>query len=840
MNRLSNVLSTPGVPTRHFREVVGMQAERKSNRIVHALETVVGAVARFSYQRAVLTLVCITLFSILSFQGARRLTIDTDMIALLPTTFRSVQDLETLKKRYGGSGVLTFYIHGAPAEFAEKFALDIEKAVAERPWVRSVDAHRPNHFFELRGLYFMALEDLKKLRDQLGARVEWERLNANPLMISLSDSPAPEFEIERFMNLENKYMRDQAMSWAVKQNTSDLYHDDQSDAVVVMVRPNGLATDLVFCKSVVTDSEKVVAALNPASYHPDLKVELTGRFKQRIDQQTSVTGDLKLASITAALLMLFYLAFHFRRWFAIVLIYTPLLLGIFWTFAFAGIAFDSLNILTGLIGAVLLGVGIDHGIHLLGSYESSRADNESPEEALANTFGHTGRAVLLAAITTAVGFTGPALSEFRAFAEFGTVAAAGMLLIVSAYILVMPALLSIAERTGWRAKSRDPYATSTFYKSIDQWKRGALIATATAALLLGFAIPYANFDYDFQSLQGGHDLRSVILNKEVGRILGHSQSPLLLMADSGEEALKISEDIRARQRTLGEASTIDFVAAQADLVPNNQAEKKLVMDEIYTIARKVKSSQLERPMRRKLRQLKKMAKVEPFGLSDLPLSVQQRFSTIDGSDSSGVLLVYPSIAISDGARLRYFAEEIRNSSPEQKPVVAAGEAMVLADILEVIFIESPQVMLFTLVAVFFTVLILFGNLKTTVFALLPATITMVFTCGLVALTPVHFDYLNIVMIPVLFGLGVDGGIHIMTRYSENQNAEQTMQETSRAITGALLTSALGFGAMFLTSHPALRSLAALSLVGLAANLLSCLVGLPSLLAMLSKRSLTHD
>ena len=166
--------------------------------------------------------------------------------------------------------------------------------------------------------------------------------------------------------------------------------------------------------------------------------------------------------------------------------------------------------------------------------------------------------------------------------------------------------------------------------------------------------------------------------------------------------------------------------------------------------------------------------------------------------------------------------------------------MVLADILEVIFIESPQVMLFTLGAVFFTVLILFGNLQTTVLALLPATITMVFTCGLVALTPVHFDYLNIVMIPVLFGLGVDGGIHIMTRFSENQNAAQTMQETSRAITGALLTSGLGFGAMFLTSHPALRSLAALSLVGLASNLLSCLVGLPSLLAMLSKRSLTHE
>ena len=305
--------------------------------------------------------------------------------------------------------------------------------------------------------------------------------------------------------------------------------------------------------------------------------------------------------------------------------------------------------------------------------------------------------------------------------------------------------------------------------------------------------------------------------------------------------MAISDDIRDRQRALGEASTIDFVAAQADLIPKDQDAKKVVMDEIYAIAKKVKSSRLERPMRRKLRQLKKMAQVEPFELNDLPKAVQQRFETVDGSDSQGILLVYPAIAISDGARLRYFAKEIRDISPTGgKPIVAAGEAMVLADILEVIFSESPQVMAFTLVAVFCTVLILLGSLKNTVLALLPATITMVTTCGLVALTPVHFDYLNIVMIPVLFGLGVDGGIHIMTRFNENQNAGLTMQQTSRAITGALVTSGLGFGAMLLTSHPALRSLAALSLVGLACNLLSCLVGLPSLLAVLSKRSLIHE
>ena len=110
-----------------------------------------------------------------------------------------------------------------------------------------------------------------------------------------------------------------------------------------------------------------------------------------------------------------------------------------------------------------------------------------------------------------------------------------MLLIVTAYILVMPALLRLAENRGWRAKERVSSEAALFYTKIDSWKRPALIAVTLACVGLGFAIPNITFDYDFQSLQGGHQLRSVILNSKVSKILGHSQSPLLLITDTGAE-----------------------------------------------------------------------------------------------------------------------------------------------------------------------------------------------------------------------------------------------------------------------------------------------------------------
>ena len=44
-----------------------------------------------------------------------------------------------------------------------------------------------------------------------------------------------------------------------------------------------------------------------------------------------------------------------------------------------------------------------------------------------------------------MGFVGPALSNFRAFHEFGVIAGAGMLLVLTAYLLIQPALLGAAE-----------------------------------------------------------------------------------------------------------------------------------------------------------------------------------------------------------------------------------------------------------------------------------------------------------------------------------------------------------------------------------------------------------
>ena len=104
-----------------------------------------------------------------------------------------------------------------------------------------------------------------------------------------------------------------------------------------------------------------------------------------------------------------------------------------------------------------------------------------------------------------------------------------------------------------------------------------------------------------------------------------------------------------------------------------------------------------------------------------------------------------------------------------------------------------------------------------------------FRVGL-SLLGMELNYLNMVMLPILLGIGVDDGMHIVTRVAEGEALETVWRHTGWNIFGAILTDMFGFGSLALAAHPGLASFGRVALVGLAMNLLICVVLLPAFLA----------
>lgn len=801
------------------------------SKIVVWVENWLGRTALAAYRAPWLTLLILALVTGVGYAGAKRLRVDADLAELLPHSFQSVKDLEVLKERFGGVGYVVLVAQDAEPEALRRFADDIAPKLGALDTVRYVDYQRPVQFFSDRALYYLDLKDLVDIKERLDKRVAYEHEHPNPLVFSLEDEEPPPLD---FKDLEAKYKGRGDQKWMRGQLGETYYIDTARRMLVLLVKPATISTDLTFSRKVVSDVEQVLSQVDLKAYGPTMHVDLTGRYKKRVDQQKLVQSDLRLASVVAFLLVIIYYVFHFKRALAVVLVMAPLTIALFWSYGIAGFAFSSLNILTAFIGAILVGLG-DHGIHLLGRYEHEWNLHQDKSRALYLTFAQTGRAVALAGLTMTVGFAGLAFSEFRAFREFGIIAAIGMLLVVFSYATCLPAMLGIANRFGWRPYDVDEGLDSPFAKKLPQWAPTLVKISAVVTLLCAFGMTKTRFNYDFNALEDS-SLLSFRLDTDVNHILGYSQTPVVILTDSVEEERAVAHALRSKQAALGTATTIDFVATGADLIPIEQEQKAPVLKDINASLRSVNTKLWPRARRKQIQKLLTMTDTAPFGLDDLPVEVRRQFRGVDDNAKGGFVLVFPAISLSDGQRVRDFAQEVRDVRlPDGSVASASGEAMIMADIINMVAKEGPPVLIITIIAIFVCMWVMLGNLRDTLLALIPSALTLVMTLGIMPAAGLSLNYLNIIMIPILFGLSVDGSAHIMTRIEDGQRLDEVLRETGRAIVGAVVTTVFGFGALMLADHRGLKSFGSFAALGLLINLLVGIVVLPAFLSWRSGR-----
>ncbi len=784
----------------------------EGGRVARALGRALAALAAHAHARPGRTLALVGAVTLLALFGARRLSLDTDLSHLLPADLPSVRALSQLEARFDGIGYVVVVGRGADVEALRRFADDVAPRLEALDTVRYVEARRPVAFVRDRAAYFLDLPDLKTIQARVAAREQHERKRRNPMHLDLEEAEAPPLD---FADLEAKYRREAGRDWLGRQGDEPYYLDAERGLIAVLAKPTRRASDMAFARRVVDDVQALVATLDAAAYGPDFEIALTGRYVKKVDQQAHIQDDLALASAVALGLMLLFLMAHFRRPGAVVLVLGPLGVGLAWTFGVTALVFGTLNLLTGFIGAILLGLGIDHGIHLPGRYQAERAHGAAGPEAVATTFGETGRAVVVAGLTTAFAFAGVALSDFRAFREFGVVAALGSTLVVLAYATLPPALLALVDR-GARPR---PVPASTFARALPRWTPAVMGLGLPACLLAFGLLPRVTFDYDLGALEDA-DLPSFRLDQRVNRLLGYSQTPAVVLTD---DAATERATLDAFRRAARPDSTIDFVAGVADLVPPDQPAKRAVLDALRPTVERAKPSWLTEDLRPHLEDARRMVAAAPFGRADLPPAIRRQFQGPDATAEDGFVLVFPAVSLSDGAAVRRFAAEVRGAElPPGAPV--AGEAMILADLVELVIDEAPRVLTATVVLVLGALWLLLGRLTLAILCAAPAALTVALTLALIPVTPLALNFLSVVMLPVLFGLGVDAGVHLVTRLARSGDAfAEDFAETARAIAGAVLTTMLGFGALLLADHPGLASLGALAVAGLAVNLLVCLV-----------------
>lgn len=511
--------------------------------------------------------VCLSLvFLVGSIWIAMGLRVDDDLKVLLPPHAQSIERLEALKARMGNQSDLVVSIESPSRDANLAAGAAISERLRARDDIRFVVFRQDRSFFETNLLLYLGLSDLLDLRHRVIERIQTEVRSELSLGFD-DDDEAPKDKAttgektptDDPLDMGEGELRER---YGIDEKMPEYFEADEGRVIVVTARPITGTTDVSFVRTLVAGVEADIAALKPTSFHPDMVVHLEGAYPGRLGNISSIAGDATRGGSVAIVLLILCLLFYFRSPRTILLVMVPLITSVVAALAYADLRYGFLNLVSAFIFAVLLGMGIDFGIHILGRYEHERMRGHSRPEATLIALGTTGASTSAGAFSTIGVYCCLMVADFQGFAQFGELAAVGVLLALVGVILFMPAFITVIERwRPWRlgrwrkaktaAQVAGPRATRYRYPA-------ATMALAAFTVLVGFgAAGYAAFHLD-----------GVGFEYDFGK-LGPKKAEVDPDADDAETAWKDA---------IGKESTLSPVVALTDSRAQTEATHRLLAD----------------------------------------------------------------------------------------------------------------------------------------------------------------------------------------------------------------------------------------------------------------------
>ncbi|MDA0702922.1 MAG: MMPL family transporter [Proteobacteria bacterium] len=225
----------------------------------------------------------------------------------------------------------------------------------------------------------------------------------------------------------------------------------------------------------------------------------------------------------------------------------------------------------------------------------------------------------------------------------------------------------------------------------------------------------------------------------------------------------------------------------------------------------------------RLTQLGESLSAVPFELDDLPLSLLRRYVAENGLSR---VEVEPAEDLMDPGALRRFMGAVRAVAPD-----ATGSPVLLLEAGDAVTGAMRQATVTALVVIALLLVLLLRSLRFTLLVLAPLLLSGVLTAAVSVLFALPFNYANVIVLPLLLGLGVASGIHLVFRARDEGLGKPLLStSTPRAVVFSALTTMASFGSLVVSSHNGTASMGELLTIAIGFTLLSTLVVLPALLA----------
>ncbi|MFQ5652450.1 MAG: RND family transporter [bacterium] len=225
-----------------------------------------------------------------------------------------------------------------------------------------------------------------------------------------------------------------------------------------------------------------------------------------------------------------------------------------------------------------------------------------------------------------------------------------------------------------------------------------------------------------------------------------------------------------------------------------------------------------------------MASTAPVSVENLPHNISTRFVNNDGNKY--LVTIYPREQVWNLEFLERFTNRMQKLDPRVTGVPAIFYVLV-----EIIAKDGRIAALLTLIVVFLLLLWDFRKLRFAVLAMIPLIVGAVWMIGTMHLFGLQLTMVNLMGLPLIIGIGIDDGVHILHRYKvEGKGKIRTVvTSTGKAVLLTTITTMLAFGSLVFATYRGLGSLGLALFIGVGACFLTSIIILPALLGLMESR-----
>lgn len=855
----------------------------------HALnrfERALGQVALFSHRYAWPLLSAVVILTVaLTVYVVRNMAIHTDTDEMIDPNLdfrRTYQQFQQEFPQISDTFVIVLRSNVPEAADAARDTL-FEHLANDQEHFSSLYAPGHGAFFSQNGLLFLDEDELSALADRLAA--------AQPVLAAMVEDPS----LARFFDLLREGMeegeeglgantlniafealipvfeaqnegRTEPLSWA-RMFDPELAGDDDNKRFII-VQPKLNPSKLSPAKAALRAARDLGTEVQAASPAP-LTIEYTGKIALNAEELKSVSEGAALAGILSMLLVAGILGFGLRSTKLVFATLIMLIIGLIWTAAFAIAAIGYLNIISVAFAVLFIGLGIDFGVHFALRYGEERGRGVEERVALFRTASTTGAALAICAPTTALAFFAFAPTSYVGLSQLGVISGTGIFISLLASLTVLPALLRVLpgrariERIV-HTNHANGFITNNGFK-ISLIGIGVGVLSIFLAVQVRFdADPIRLKDPTTASVQAYYRL---VEDKDASPYVVQLMAQDAKQADSWAEELKDDPAVHRIVRfqsfvpqnqdlklaridemalfltpvLLGEARQPEAVsdADKAALVQFNE----VLTDYAQNGAARRLSNEVSRYLSnpdaslealsqaiftywpRAIDTLSQSMEAQEIDAGRVPDQLRERYISESGTYR---LEIYPTASIDDETVLEEFVDHIKSIAP-----VATGSPVQIVDagkVVKTAMLEATGLAAL-LVTAFLTLLL--RDMRRVLLILIPIALAGALTLAASVLLPLPFNFANVIVLPLLIGLGVDSGIHLVSRAHEGDDADILDTSTPRAVLLSAATTLASFGTLAISSHQGTASMGALLFVAIFFTLICTLVILPGLIAALN-------